>query len=129
MRACVHQGSVNSPLFFNFFIPNYPSNFQLQLAYADDSDEAEQSTNINVAAEALTTHAEAVGAWAEGRGLQISAPEFSVTLVTPDTRQSHNHPIVPLSRTPLPLELHPKLLSVTFDPHFTFHIHTRLLNA
>ena len=37
------------------------------------------------------------------------------------------HTPVTISGTQLPLERHPKLLGVTFEPHFTIHIHARVL--
>ena len=59
--------------------------------------------------------------------LQISATKSSITLFTSDTHQSHHHPAVTITGTPLLLERHPKLLGVTFDQHFTFHNYARVL--
>ena len=65
--------------------------------------------------------------WADERGLIISAPKSTVTLFTSDTRQSHTHPQVSLPDSILPLERHPRILRVTFDPHFTFIPHVSSL--
>ena len=127
VRAGVHQGSVISLLLFITFVSDYPSNCKLQFSYADDSKAAESFTNINIAADVSTTHVEAMGAWAKLRGFEISAPKSSVTVFTPYTHQTHRYPPVTICGTPLPLERHPKLLGVTFDPHFTFHIYARVL--
>ena len=64
-----------------------------------------------------------------GRGKDTPniSPKSIVTLFTSDIRQSHHQPPVTISGTPLPLKRHPKLLGVTFDPHFIFHIHARVL--
>ena len=123
VRAGVPQGSVISPILFNFFVANYPENVELHTTYADDVHAAQSSIRPQEAADALTVHAESVGEWAEERGLQISAPKSFVTLFTSDTNQSHLHPIVTLNNSPLPLERHPKLLGVTFDTHFFFNQH------
>ena len=81
------------------------------------------ATRHGIAAEALTTHAEAVQPLTEERGLQVPAPKSSVTLFASDTHQSPCH----LIGTPLPLQRHHKLLSVTFDPQLIFHIYARVL--
>ena len=125
VRAGVPQGSVISPLLFNFFVTTYPPNCQLHSTYADDMTAAESSVDPQTAADALTVHAEAVGGWAEERGLQISAPKSHVTLFTSHTHQSRFHPIVTLNNTILPLERHPRILGVTFDPHLTFTQHVQ----
>ena len=58
--------------------------------------------------------------WAQERGLAISLPKSSVTLFTSHTHQSYTHPTVLLDNSPLPLDRNPRILGVTFDPHFTF---------
>ena len=75
------------------------------------------------AAGALSAHASNVAAWAEGRGLTISAAKSTITLFTSDLHQSHLHPQVSLHNSPLPLNRNPRILGVTFDPHFTFSPH------
>ena len=75
------------------------------------------------AATALSSHATQVAAWADDRGLAISAPKSTVTLFTSETRQSHVHPPVTLHESPLPLARNPRILGVTFDPHLTFSSH------
>ena len=74
VRAGIPQGSVFSPLFFDFFVSQHSQNWQFHSAYADDVFPAQLSTNVRTAARALTAHAKAVSEWAQEQGLQISAP-------------------------------------------------------
>ena len=71
----------------------------------------------------MAKHAEDVEAWANERQLQISAQKSKVTLFTPETRQGRVYPLIPVGGDVLPLERYPKILGVTFDPHFHFHKH------
>ena len=117
------QGSCISPVLFNFFVSSYPHTTQLTTSYADDFTDSHSDSSPSTAAMALSAQAERVSAWAEERGLAISAPKSTVTLFTSDFRQSHDHPHVTLANSPLPLERNPRILGVTFDPHFTFSPH------
>ena len=87
----------------------------------------ELSTNINIAAEALTTHAEAAGTWAEEMGLRISAHKSSVINFTPDTKQSHHQPPATISGALKQLERQSRLLGVMIDPPFTCRIQARVM--
>ena len=82
-----------------------------------------------VAAASVARHAEDVAAWAVERSLLVSAQKSTITLFTPQTQQSHHHPLVPLNGAPLPLERNPKILGVTFDAHFHFHQHVETIVA
>ena len=122
-RTGVPQGSCISPVLFNFFVSSYPSSPQLTSSYADDFTDSFSSPDVSTAAGALTAHSNHVVGWARERGLAISLPKSSVTLFTSHTHQSHTHPTVLLDNTPLPLDRNPRILGVTFDPHFTFSPH------
>ncbi|MEL6803865.1 MAG: reverse transcriptase domain-containing protein, partial [Bacteroidota bacterium] len=119
----VSQGSILSPFLFNYYVSSYPSSSELCTSYADDFTACVSDTSVDWAAAALAEHAGDVTGWAQGRSLIVSAQKSTITLFTPEFRQSHLHPTVPLNGTPLPLERHPKILGVTFDPHFFFHKH------
>ena len=63
-----------------------------------------------------------------GRNMQLRPSPGSIfrsggVMPPPQTQQSGLHPIVPLNNILLPLERHPKILGVTFDPHLCFHKH------
>ena len=95
MRAGAPQGSVISPILFN-----YPENVELHTSYAGDVHAVHSSIRHYEAADALTVNAESVRDWAEERSLQISAPKSLVTLFTSDTHQSPLHPTYTLERHP-----------------------------
>ena len=122
-RTGVPQGSCISPVLFNFYVSSYPNSPQLTTSYADDFTDSYSSPDYMTAATALSSHATQVAAWAHDRGLSISAPKSTVTLFTSETRQSHTHPPVTLHDSPLPLARNPRILGVTFDPHFNFSSH------
>ena len=119
----VPEGSILSPLLFNYYVSTYPSSAELSTSYADDFNASASNKAVPQAAADLAEHAGDVADWAQEKNLLISARKSTVTLFTPQFQQSHYHPTVPLNGNPLPLERHPKILGVTFDPHFRFHIH------
>ena len=57
----------------------------------------------------------------------MSAQKSAVTLFTSQTQQGRLHPLIPLNGTLLPLDRNPKILGVTFDPHFCFHKHVEAI--
>ena len=129
-RTGVPQGSCISPVLFNFFVSTYPQSDLLTTSYADDFTDSSFNPDVTTAASALSDHAGRVVAWAEERGLALNPTKSTVTLFTPDKRrESHLHPTVTLNNTILPLNRNPRILGVTFDPHFTFSPHiTSIIN-
>ena len=119
----VPQGSVLSPALFNYYVSSYPHNADLTTSYADDFTSSATASTIESSANIMADHVREVEMWAANKELQISSTKSTVTLFTSDNSQSNIHPRVPLGEDFLPLEKYPKILGVTFDPHFHFHKH------
>ena len=130
-RVIIHQGvpkgSCLSPMLFNAYVSSYPHTADLVTSYADDFTAAASNKDVQEATGVMAEHATHVEAWAVERELQISAQKSTVTLFTPETQQGRLHPLIPLGGNPLPLERHPKILGVTFDPHLHFHKHVEAI--
>ena len=123
-RTGVPQGSCLSPVLFNFFVSTYPqSNGITSTSYADDFTDFCSDPDISVAAARLTEHASRVSNWATERGMTLSAPKSTVTLLTPDNRQHEIHPLVTLGGELLPLDKNPRILGLKLDPAFKFGPH------
>ena len=59
--------------------------------------------------------------------MQISVQKTPLTLSTSQNQQGRLHPLVPVGGEQLPLDRNPKILGVTFDPHFHFHRHVEAI--
>ena len=117
----VPQGSVLSPTIFNAYVADYPHSADLCTSYADDFTASASHSDVREATAIMANHAQDLEAWANEKMLQVSAQKSTVTLFTPETQQGRFHPLIPLGGDILPLERNPKILGVTFDPHFHFH--------
>ena len=69
----------------------------------------------------MTNYAVGVETRAGKIELQISTQKSTVTLFVPETQQRHFHPLIPVNGDLLSLDPTPKILDVTFEPHFHLH--------
>ena len=118
------QGSVISLLLFNLYVSQFPqSPYTLTTSYADDFTVSATAETTSGATATLAAQAAEVEQWASARALQVSAQKSTVTLFSSQTRELNTHPTIPFNNSNLPLEKHPKILGVTFDPTLTFCAH------
>ena len=123
VKMGVPQGSVLSPLLFNFFVGDISSSAEIDISYADDFHGAVSSTSPADIADSLATAAERLSSQAHEHGLSLSAPKSTVTLFTPWTNQFGRLPPVSVDGDVIPQENKPKLLGVTYDPSLCFSAH------
>ena len=116
----VPQGSVISPILFNFFVRDFPECAELTSSYADDFSIAESGVDLAEIEVKLNDDLRAISAWARRKRLSLSPDKSTVTLFTTDSHQYQYHPQVFLDGALIPLEKNPKILGLTFDPQMTF---------
>ncbi|KAF2359076.1 Reverse transcriptase domain [Trinorchestia longiramus] len=119
--AGVPQDFVISPALFNLFVSDYPPTVPLITSYANDFTAI--TTTIKIP-DAFANSSE-VATWAQQKGLTVSKTKSQSSLFTPDTHQSRTNPHVTWEGTDLTHCRSPKILGITFDPHFTFSPHNR----
>ena len=117
------QGSVLSPLLFNFFANDISTSALIDESYADDFHAGVQSTSPQEIAAGLSIAASELSNQAGEHGFSLSAPKSSVTLFTPWNKEFGRLPPVSLDGEQIPQENNPKLLGVVLDPTFTFSAH------
>ena len=114
------QGSVISPVLFNFFLRDFPVCADVTTSYADDFSLLASSVDLNEIDRRLNWALQKVSKWSKRKQLDISAEKSSVTFFTTDMHQHNHHPQVFYRGSLIPLEKNPKILGVTLNPHFTF---------
>ena len=102
-KTGVPQGSVISPVLFNFFVADLkPSSAAVSESYVDDFHAAETSSDIDSIATALSATAQEYDVWAEENGMLVSASKSTTTLFTPWTRQVNFQLPVVINNVPVP---------------------------
>ena len=87
----VPQGSVLSPLLFNYFVSDINSSAWIDESYADDFHAAVSEVSPSDIADGLSEAAAEISLQAEDHGLSLSAAKSTVTLFTPWNRE-FGHP-------------------------------------
>ena len=135
----VPQGAVSSPILFNYFVNDCPTEKCDKTSFADDFNIYASDPDIDVAVDKINHDLKLISDWAADLDLQIAPSKSTVTLLTPNT---HEHNVHPQVRIEEPLELggvfgtvlvnrvilleqQPRILGVKFDTHFTFAPHAR----
>ena len=124
------QGAILSPPFFNLFTHDIPlpDNTKTQISlYADDMTITAQDPKILIATNLLQNYLSTIQDWLLTNRMTASPDKSSITLFTPDRRESNLHPRLTMFGTPLPLNKNPILLGITYDTHLTFTPHTKTI--
>ena len=94
VKMGVPQGSVISPLLFNFMVRDIHSAASVNASYADDFHAAVSSVSPTDIAASLSIAADSLSSQALDNGLSLSAPKSTVTLFTPWSKQFGSLPPV-----------------------------------
>ena len=109
----VPQGSVLSPVLFNFFVSGCPELAHLSLSYADDFHLSVSGPDVLSLGRELTQCLSRISQWAKENKLVIAPEKSSVTVFTPNTREVNMDPCVYLDGVLLPVDRRPKWLGFT----------------
>ena len=113
------------PSLFNYYIADMPRSIPpiKRVYYTDDITAWATGPKIPQLETMITNYLRDVSIYLKDNSLLISAPQSTVTLLTPDKHQFQMHPDITLEDTRLPLERSPKILGVILDPSISFNKH------
>ena len=113
-------------MLFIFFVHNCHTHPSSSLSsYADDFTSFHSSPDYLESVDILHNHLSSIESWPSPMNLSIAPHKSSLTLFTPQYKQSKTQPQIIINNTPVPLEKEPKILGVTFDIHFSFSMHVK----
>ena len=95
-----------------------------RVCYADDLTVWASGVNIPDIEVSINNYLEKITAYLRDNSLLISAPKYSVTLLTPDTHQAKTNPSIFIENSHLPLVKCPRILGVYLDPS-SFNKHSQ----
>lgn len=128
----VPQGAITSPTNFNIFTHDVPTPINSKVKvymYADDLTILAQGQTTREATTLAQQYLNELENWLTQNRMTASPQKSSVTLITPDRRESNKHPQLHLNNTTIPLNKTPTILGVTLDTHLTFSSHVEKTTA
>jgi hypothetical protein len=116
----VPQGSVLSPLLFNYYVSNFPDLSDLKTSFADDFTAAASDPDRKVIEDALNADMKLISKWTGRKLLKISSAKSQITLFSPNTKEFKDKPQVAYDDSLIPVENTIKILGITLDTKHTF---------
>ena len=96
-----------------------------RVCYADALTMWASGVNIPDLEISINNNLEEITTYLKDNSLLMSAPQSSVTLLTPDTHQAKIHPNILIENSHLPLVKCPMILEVHLDPSIAFNKHSQ----
>ena len=121
----VPEGSKLSPSLFSFYLADMPrpTHPVKRICYADDISVWASGAKIPELEVKINDYLKEMSEFLTSNSLLISAPQSTVTLFTPETKQAKYHPDIKIAGSQLPLNPSPKILGVHLDTSLTFNVH------